>query len=144
MEPKDLIAATSEGVLATVKRDGHPQLSNIFYLWDPDEQVARVTTTADRVKARVLARHPAAALYVSGAHFYQWAVAEGDAEVSAVTTEPGDAVARELVPLYEAFMGPQDEDALYARLIEQRRLVIRLRVTRIYGMALERDPSAGR
>jgi PPOX class probable F420-dependent enzyme len=142
MEPIDIISGSTQGVLATVKRDGYPQLSNIFYLWDADERVARITTTADRVKARVLTRHPAAALYVSGAHFYQWAVGEGDAEVSPVTTEPGDAVAQELVPLYESFMGPQDRDALYARLIEERRLVIRLHVTRVYGMALEQDPSA--
>jgi PPOX class probable F420-dependent enzyme len=142
MEPIDIIAGTSKGVLATVKSDGHPQLSNIFYLWDPDERIARITTTADRVKARVLARRPGAALYVAGAHFYQWAVAEGDAEVSPVTTEPGDAVAQELLPLYETFMGGQDRDALYQRLIEERRLVIRLHVKRVYGMALEHDPSA--
>jgi PPOX class probable F420-dependent enzyme len=143
MEPMDIINSTSKGVLATVKSDGHPQLSNIFYLWDADERVARITTTADRVKARVLTRHPAAALYVAGAHFYQWAVAEGDAEVSPVTTEPGDAVAQELLPLYETFMGEQDRDALYQRLIEERRLVIRLHVKRVYGMALEQDPTAG-
>jgi PPOX class probable F420-dependent enzyme len=141
MEPMDIVAGSSQGVLATVKQDGHPQLSNIYYLWDPDERVARITTTADRVKARVLRRHPGAALYVSGSHFYAWAVAEGDAEVSDVTTEPGDAVARELLPLYEAFMGrPPDEDALFRQLIEQRRLVIRLRVTRVYGLALEKPP----
>jgi PPOX class probable F420-dependent enzyme len=143
MEPMDIINSTSKGVLATVKSDGHPQLSNIFYLWDADERVARITTTADRVKARVLTRHPAAALYVAGAHFYQWAVAEGDAEVSPVTTEPGDAVAQELLPLYETFMGEQDRDELYQRLIEERRLVIRLHVKRVYGMALEQDPTAG-
>jgi PPOX class probable F420-dependent enzyme len=140
MEPMDIVAGSSQGVLATVKQDGHPQLSNIYYLWDPDTRVARITTTADRLKARVLRRHPAAALYVSGSHFYAWAVAEGDAEVSDATTEPGDAVARELLPLYEAFAGPQDEDTLFRRLIEERRLVIRLRVTRVYGMALEKPP----
>jgi PPOX class probable F420-dependent enzyme len=140
MEPTDIIAATNQGVLATVKQDGHPQLSNIYYLWDPDERVARITTTAERVKARVLRRHPGAALYVSGRHFYAWAVAEGDAEVSEVTTEPGDAVARELLPLYETFMGSQDKDALFQRLIEEHRLVIRLRVTRVYGLAMEEEP----
>jgi PPOX class probable F420-dependent enzyme len=142
MEPIDIVAGSTRGVLATVKQDGHPQLSHIYYLWDPDEQVARITTTADRVKARVLRRNPAAALYVSGSHFYAWAVAEGDAEVSDVTTEPGDAVAQELLPLYETFMGAKADDALFRRLIDERRLVIRLRVTRVYGMALETDPSA--
>jgi PPOX class probable F420-dependent enzyme len=142
MEPIDIVAGSTRGVLATVKQDGHPQLSHIYYLWDPDEQIARITTTADRVKARVLRRNPAAALYVSGSHFYAWAVAEGDAEVSDVTTEPGDAVAQELLPLYETFMGAKADDALFRRLIDERRLVIRLRVTRVYGMALEADPSA--
>lgn len=142
MEPIDIIAGTSEGVLTTVKRDGHPQLSNIFYLWDPEERIARITTTADRVKARVLARHPACALYARGAHFYQWAVAEGEAQLSDVTTSPGDAASQELLPLYEAFMGAEPSDELYARLIEEKRLVVRLHVTRVYGMALENDPSA--
>jgi PPOX class probable F420-dependent enzyme len=142
MEPIDIVAGSTRGVLATVKQDGHPQLSHIYYLWDPDEQIARITTTADRVKARVLRRNPAAALYVSGSHFYAWAVAEGDAEVSDVTTQPGDAIAQELLPLYETFMGAKADDALFRRLIDERRLVIRLRVTRVYGMALETDPSA--
>src|SRR3954462_2383259 len=118
MEPSDIIASTNKGVLATVKRDGHPQLSNIYYMWDAAARVARITTTATRVKARVLARDPAAALYVAGSHFYAWAVAEGDAELSPVTTDPGDEVARELLPIYEAFMGPQDEAALFPRLVE--------------------------
>ena len=39
-------------------------------------------------------------------------------------------------------MGPQDEAELFAKLIEEKRLVIRLRVSRVYGMALEQDPSA--
>jgi PPOX class probable F420-dependent enzyme len=137
VEPADIIASSSQGVLATVKRDGHPQLSNIYYVWDAEARIARITTMATRLKARVLARNPAAALYVAGSHFYAWAVAEGDAELSPVTTEPGDEVSRELLPIYEAFMGPQDEAELFPRLVEEQRLVIRLRVTRIYGMARE-------
>jgi PPOX class probable F420-dependent enzyme len=137
VEPSDIIASTQQGVLATVKRDGHPQLSNIYYVWDAEAQIARITTTATRLKARELARNTAAALYVAGSHFYAWAVAEGDAEVSPVTAEPGDEVARELLPIYEAFMGPQDEAELFPRLVEEQRLVIRLHVTRIYGMARE-------
>jgi PPOX class probable F420-dependent enzyme len=138
MEPIDIIAATNEGVLTTVKGDGHPQLSNILYLWDPDERVARITTTADRLKARILRRRPSAALYVAGSHFWAWAVAEGDAQVSDASTEPGDEVGRSLLPLYEAFMGPQDEDELFPKLVEERRLLISLHVTRVYGMAVER------
>ena len=137
MEPADLIASTREGVLAAVKRDGHPHLSNIWYVWDPETRVARISTTATRVKARVLARNPAAALYVAGSHFFSWAVAEGDADLSPVTTAPGDDVARELQAIYEVFSGPQDEAELFPRLIQEQRLVIRLHVTRIYGTVRE-------
>jgi PPOX class probable F420-dependent enzyme len=131
----DLIASSKEAALAVVKSDGYPQLSNIYYLWDPAERVARVSTTADRVKARALARNPRAALYVPGPHFFAWAVAEGDAELSDVTTTPGDDVAQEMLPIYEMIGQADDADATFAKMVEERRLVIRLRVKRVYGMA---------
>src|SRR5690349_9210571 len=96
----DLVASTNEAALAIVKRDGYPQLSNIYYLWDAERRIATISTTADRVKARVLKRDPHAALYVPGPHFFAWVVAEGDAELSDVSTTPGDATGLELLPLY--------------------------------------------
>jgi PPOX class probable F420-dependent enzyme len=136
----DLIAANNEAALAIVKSDGYPQLSNIYYLWDAAEQIARISTTEDRVKARVLRRDPHAALYVPGPHFFAWAVAEGDAELSEVTTTPGDATALELLPIYEMIGEASDTDAIFARMIEERRLTIRLQVKRVYGMALPANP----
>ena len=138
----DLIAANNEAALAIVKRDGYPQLSNIYYVWDAEERIARISTTEDRVKARVLRRDPHAALYVRGPHFYAWAVAEGDAEISDVSTTPGDATARELLPIYEMLGGASDQDATFARMVEERRVAIRLRVKRVYGMVLPADPTA--
>jgi PPOX class probable F420-dependent enzyme len=135
-----LIAANNEGALAIVKRDGYPHLSNIYYLWDAAERIARISTTEDRVKARVLRRDPHAALYVRGPHFFSWAVAEGDAELSDVTTTPGDATALELLPIYEMLDEALDADATFARMIEERRLAIRLRVRRIYGVTLPANP----
>jgi PPOX class probable F420-dependent enzyme len=135
-----LIAEGREGVLATVKADGHPQLTNIYYFWDAEERVAKISTTADRLKARNLRRRPQAALYVSGSHFFSWAVAEGDAELSEPSTTPGDDPARETLTIYEALMGPQDEDEVFARLVRERRLVVRLGVSRVYGLALDQPP----
>lgn len=54
-----LVTAGQQGILATVARDGRPQLSNVLYVLDPDARVARMSTTADRVKARSLSRIPA-------------------------------------------------------------------------------------
>jgi PPOX class probable F420-dependent enzyme len=116
----DLVAANNEAALAIVKSDGYPQLSNIYYLWDPAERVALITTQADRVKARVLRRDPRAALYVPGSNFYSWAVAEGDAELSEVTTSPGDATAMEILPIYEMIGRADDRDTLFSRSIAWR------------------------
>ena len=57
----ELIAARREGILAAITRNGYPHLTNVLYLWDTDERTARVSTTADRVKRRVLTRDPHAA-----------------------------------------------------------------------------------
>jgi PPOX class probable F420-dependent enzyme len=140
----EIIAATYEGILATVKPSAHPQLTNVYYRWDPEERTARISTTADRLKARNLRRHPQAALHVSGAHFYSWAVAEGEAELSPITESPGDETGRELLPVYETFSDPVaeagSEEAFFERLVAERRLVIRLRVSRLYGVAVARPP----
>jgi hypothetical protein len=54
----DLIASNSQGILAGVTRAGYPHLTNVLYVWDAAELVARVSTTADRVKGRILRRNP--------------------------------------------------------------------------------------
>ena len=40
-----LISGNSLGVLATIKADGRPQLSNVSYHFDPREVVVRVSIT---------------------------------------------------------------------------------------------------
>jgi hypothetical protein len=60
-----LIAAHDQGVLAAVTHGGYPHLTNVLYVWDPEESMARVSTTADRVKSRILQRDKRAALHVA-------------------------------------------------------------------------------
>ncbi len=136
-----LIAASRRGVLATIAPDGRPQLSNVLYTWDPAEQTARISTTADRVKARNLRRDPRAALHVSGDHFWQFAVGEGAVTLSEVAAEPGDEPTRELLALTTAhYGGVDDEDEFYRRMIAARRLVVRLHVRHVYGVFLDKPP----
>jgi PPOX class probable F420-dependent enzyme len=137
----ELIAGRQEGVLAAVTRDGYPHLTNVLYVWDAVERTARVSTTADRVKARILTRDPRAALHVAGDHFWSYAVAECDAELSAVAATPGDDACRELLRVHAAFYGELDETAFFAQMIEARRLVVRLRVRRLYGVLLDAAPN---
>ena len=137
-----IIAATNQGLLATIKPDGYPQLSNILYLWDPDERIARISTTARRLKARNLRRDPHAALHVGGDHFWAFAVAEGTAELSDISTSPGDAAGRELREVHSAFYGELDPDSFFPDMVANERLVIRLHVHRLYGIALPAPPRA--
>jgi PPOX class probable F420-dependent enzyme len=117
-------------------------MSNVLYVWDGEGGVARISTTADRAKGRNLSRDPRAALHVSGAHFWQFAVAEGPVTLSDVVTEPGDEAGRELQSLYDAFYGPQDSGEFYRTAIRDRRLVVRLEVRRIYGVYLDQPPGS--
>lgn len=135
-----IVAGTRQGVLATIAADGRPQLSNVLYVWEPDELVARISTTADRVKARNLRRDPRAALHVSGSHFWQFAVADGPVTLSDVAAEPGDDASRELLAMHGVHYGQLEEDDFYRQMIAARRLVVRLHVQRIYGVALDKAP----
>ncbi|KND42919.1 MULTISPECIES: pyridoxamine 5'-phosphate oxidase family protein [Streptomyces] len=134
-----LLGAQQFGTLATVKRDGHPHLTTMLYSWDPAARVVRFSTTADRVKVGHLRRDPRAALHVQGGDVWSFAVAEGEAEVSGTTTVPGDAVGRELLAMVPKSAEPEDEDAFLEQLVAERRVVVRLRVTRLYGTALDID-----
>ncbi|MCX4675397.1 TIGR03618 family F420-dependent PPOX class oxidoreductase [Streptomyces sp. NBC_01433] len=125
------------GVLAGVRSTGHPHLSTVLYRWDADERVLRVSTTADRLKARQLRRNPHAALHVHGPDVWSFAVAEGEAEVTGTTTTPGDAVGRELLSLTPGFEDRAEEAAFLEQVVEERRVVIRIKVSRLYGTALD-------
>jgi PPOX class probable F420-dependent enzyme len=138
----ELVAGASRGILAAVTRAGYPHMTNVLYVWDPERRIARVSTTADRVKGRILRRDPRAALHVAGPHFWSYAVAEGDAELSEVASRPGDDATRELLELHTALVGEQDEAAFFGQMVQARRLVVRLRVRRLYGVVLEHPPDA--
>ncbi|MCX5087366.1 TIGR03618 family F420-dependent PPOX class oxidoreductase, partial [Streptomyces sp. NBC_00365] len=93
----DLLGKQQFGTLATVKRSGHPHLTTMLYSWDAEARIVRFSTTADRIKVQHLRRNPQAALHVQGGDVWSFAVAEGEAEVSGITTVRGDAVGRELL-----------------------------------------------
>ncbi|MFC4112087.1 TIGR03618 family F420-dependent PPOX class oxidoreductase [Nonomuraea zeae] len=131
-----LLAAQQFGSLATNKGGGRPHMSTVRYDWDPEQRVVRISTVADRLKVRQLHEDPRCALYAASDDFSSYAVAEGRAELSPVTTDPGDEVGRELLAMHPGFTDPADAQAFLARLVADRRLVIRLRVSRLYGTEL--------
>jgi PPOX class probable F420-dependent enzyme len=127
-------AARTHGTLVTLKRDGRPQLSNIAYTLDGGR--VRISVTDDRAKTRNLRRDPRASMHVGGDHFYAYVVLEGTVSISEVTTEPGDAVGRELGEIYETIAGQAhpDWDEFYAAMVAEPRVVVSFEVDHAYGM----------
>ncbi|WP_344632428.1 PPOX class F420-dependent oxidoreductase [Streptomyces glaucosporus] len=129
-----LLAERDLGVLVTLKRDGRPQLSNVNYAYDPGRQLIRVSVTADRAKARNLARDPRASFHVTSEDGWAWTVVEGLAELTPVAADPHDATVEELVEVYRAIRGEHPDWDDYRRaMVADRRLVVRLTVGRAYG-----------
>ncbi|MEV0622548.1 TIGR03618 family F420-dependent PPOX class oxidoreductase [Nonomuraea sp. NPDC050404] len=135
-EADRLLGGQQFGVLATLKRSGQPHLASMVYGWDPRERTIRIPSVADRIKVRHLLNDPRATFQVQGETVLSYAVAEGAAEVSEVTTEPGDAIGQELLRLF-GNIDPADEAEFFERMVRDRRLVIRLRVSHVYGTALD-------
>lgn len=125
-----------KGVLTTIKRDGRPQLSVVGHAFDADARVLRISVTNTRAKTRNLRRDPRASYLVTGDSVWQYAVAEADADLSPVTTDPHDATADDLVDLYRTLAGEHpDWEEFRAAMVAEGRLVLRLQVTRVYGSA---------
>ena len=130
----DYTRAQRRCVLVTIKADGRPQTSNVFQ-WTDADGVVRVSLTDDRAKTRNLRRDPRVSLHVTAEDFWSYVVLEGEADLSPVAADPGDATCDELVAYYRALQGEHpDWDEYRAAMVADRRLVLRLRPTYAYGM----------
>ncbi|MGW3253069.1 PPOX class F420-dependent oxidoreductase [Streptomyces fungicidicus] len=137
-EQNALLALLSEGnggVLVTLKRDGRPQLSNVTHAYYPDERVIRLSLTDDRAKTRNLRRDDRASYHVTTPDRWAYTVAEGTADLSPVADDPYDETVEELIRLYRDANGEHpDWDDYRAAMVRDRRLVLRIRVERAYGI----------
>lgn len=138
MTENALLALLTEydgGVLTTIKADGRPQLSNVSHAYDPEERVLRVSVTDTRAKTRNVRRDPRVSYHVTSADRWAYTVAEGTAELTPVAGHPYDATVEELVRLYRDVQGEHpDWDDFRAAMVRDRRLVLRIRVERAYGV----------
>jgi PPOX class probable F420-dependent enzyme len=131
-----LIGGKGRGGLVTIKRDGRPQVSTVDYLADPASGLIRISSTADRAKVRNLQRDGRASLYVSEPASWSYAVAEGDVTLTPVAAERGDEIVEELIDVYRGIAGEHPDWDDYRRaMVADQRLVIRLNVTHMYGLA---------
>ena len=130
-----VISGNSLGVLATIKRDGRPQLSNVSYHFDPRTTVVEVSITEPRAKTRNLRRDPRASILVSADDGWSYAVAEGTAELSPPAAEPHDDTVEALIALYRNIAGEHPDWDDYRRaMVTDRRVLMRLPISHVYGM----------
>lgn len=124
-QARAFLAEHHRGVLASIKSsDGRPQLSNVAYA--AIDGVVGVSVTAGRAKVANIRRDPRVSLHVASEDFWTYVVAEGEAELSAVSTTPGDATGHRLLQVFEAAAGKKhpDPDAFYQAMVDDRRLVL--------------------
>jgi PPOX class probable F420-dependent enzyme len=128
----DLSHATSflsshpRAVLATVRRDGRPQLSPVAVAVD-DEGRVLISTRETAIKAKNLARDPRASLCVLNDGFFgEWIQAEGTAELIHL---PGAMPLLE--DYYRRLSGEHPDWADYrAAMQRDQRLIVRITIDR--------------
>ena len=130
----DFVAGQRWGVLATIRGNGRPQLSNVGYAYEPEQRLFRVSVTADRAKTRNLQADPRVTLHVSSPDFWTWVAVEGTADLTPVAAEPDDATVDELVAYYRGVSGEHENwDEYRAAMVADRRLVVRFTAEHTYG-----------
>ena len=132
-----VIAAADLCTLATIKRDGRPQLSDLNYTADPATRVLRMSTRSTLAKVHNLRRDPRASLRVE-APGGGYVVAEATASFSAPAADEHDPTVEELIEVYRLIGGKEHPDwPDYRRaMVADGRLVLSLRVERLYGWVM--------
>lgn len=132
----DLLATQSQGVLATIKRDGRPQLSNIAYHNDPSTRILQTQAATFRAKTKNMQRDPRVSIHVSSPNFRLWVVAEGLAELGEPVRTHEDEIGQRTIA-YIRKRYPDLTDADLEAHLQQfpiiDRMLITIKVDRIYG-----------
>jgi uncharacterized protein len=130
-----VISGHSLGVLATIKRDGRPQLSNVSYHYDPRGVAIEASITESRAKTRNLRRDPRASIQVSSDDGWSYAVAEGDAILTPPAATPHDDTVEALIALYRNIAGEHPDWDDYRRaMVTDRRVLLTLPISHLYGV----------
>jgi uncharacterized protein len=128
-EAMEYIASNSHGVLATIKRDGRPQRSNISYTLD-DDGLIKISVTEDRAKTKNARRDPRVSMTVIGDNWYQYVVIEGTADF--IDADPLPALRH----VYERVAGKPhpDWEEFDQAMIDERRIVMTISIDRLYPL----------
>jgi PPOX class probable F420-dependent enzyme len=126
-------AGQRNAVLTTLRADGRPQQSVIFFAADDDRFT--ISITDDRAKTRNLRRDPRAALFIQGGDPFTWVSLDGHVELSPVAQAVDDATVDALVEYYRRGNGEHENWAEFRQtMIDDRRLVATFVATSATGI----------
>ena len=126
-------AGRRNALLTTLRADGRPQQSVIFFEADGDRFTISLTDT--RAKTKNLRRDPRAALFIWGDDVFTWVGLDGRVELSPVARTPDDAVVDRLVDYYRRSNGEHENWAEYRQaLVDDQRLVATFIATSATGI----------
>jgi PPOX class probable F420-dependent enzyme len=122
----DFVRQHHRGVLATMRKDGRPQMSPIAAAVDADGLIA-ISSRETAIKVKNLRRDPRASLCAMNDGFYgDWVQLDGTAEILSLP-----AAMEPLVEYYRSLSGEHpDWDDYRAAMERDQRLLIRIRVER--------------
>jgi PPOX class probable F420-dependent enzyme len=125
---EEFLKGHTQAVLATIRRDGRPQLTSVIAVYLDGKLV--VSTTERTAKYRNLRRDPRVGVHVAGDSFWQYLVVYGMASfVHMPEALPG------LHRYYEAASGgPHPDWADYDRaMAEERRVLLSVSLDELHG-----------
>ncbi|WP_410637485.1 PPOX class F420-dependent oxidoreductase [Amycolatopsis sp. lyj-346] len=132
---KDFLAARHHGVLATIRRDGRPQLSTITYLYDPASATFIASITETRAKTKNMRRDPRVTFHVGSEDGWSYVVVEGRASLTAPAAAPGDDTVEALVDYYRRAAGEHPDWAEYRQaMVTDQRVLLTVHVEKLLGL----------
>jgi PPOX class probable F420-dependent enzyme len=136
-DPHALLAESRIGVLATIRSDGRPQLSPVTHHYDRESGIIHVSITEGRAKTANLRRDPRAALEVTSQDGWAWATADGTVDLIGPGSDPNGPEVEALIGYYRAAAGEHpDWDEYRAVMVSDRRVLMAMRVERVYGQKI--------
>ncbi len=119
-------------VLITLRKDGRAQSSDIAYAVIDGAIV--ISLTATRAKTANMRRDPRIVLHLTDPASWSYVSFDGIAELGAVTNDPGDQAADDLVDYYRTVAGEHpDWDGYRAAMVAEQRQLLTVRPTSAVG-----------
>lgn len=129
-EAQEFLKNHMHAVLATIRKDGRPQLSNVLVVYVDDHLEMSITET--RAKYRNLVRDPRVTVLMLGDTFWQYLSVDGRASV---------VRGEDAIPLLRAYYeratgGPHENWDDYDRAMrEERRVLVRISIDHMYPLS---------